>query len=234
MFRLDTTIVLDHSSPVGAQGYQRNMYAFNSRREGNLTCRHWLLDPAGCRNNQCRYSHTITGAMSPPSMFACYAYNNGGCRLTQDQCLFAHLISGPESQYLQIRRESCLSVTRRRSPSSQILNSHREIPQSPRQLPKQDSIAVMDEAETSHRSRPYSQPSGVIPRPLDKTSSLQESPLSRQMGRQVHKTTQKRYTILSRSRQGHLRPRIRGPRFTDHTELARPILCPCNAATIYS
>lgn len=75
----------------------------SSRAEASPTCRHWLLDPAGCLDRQCRHSHTITGALSPPSIFACYAYNNGGCPLSQDECLFAHLLAGPGNQYLQIR-----------------------------------------------------------------------------------------------------------------------------------
>ncbi|MCJ1453277.1 hypothetical protein MMC28_003623 [Mycoblastus sanguinarius] len=49
--------------------------------------------------------------MSPPSVYACYAFNNGGCCLSQDQCLFAHLLTGPSSQYLQIRREFHRSET---------------------------------------------------------------------------------------------------------------------------
>lgn len=81
------------------------MIAFQTRAEASLTCRHWLLDPAGCLEHRCKYSHTITGALSPPSMFACYAFNNGGCPLSQDQCLFAHLLTRPGNQYLQIRRK---------------------------------------------------------------------------------------------------------------------------------
>ncbi|CAF9913115.1 MAG: hypothetical protein ALECFALPRED_008638 [Alectoria fallacina] len=73
------------------------------RAEASLTCRHWLLDPAGCVHRQCKYSHSITGTLSPPSMFACYAFNNEGCPKPQDQCLFAHLLAGPGNQYLQIR-----------------------------------------------------------------------------------------------------------------------------------
>ncbi|MCJ1275371.1 hypothetical protein MMC21_003174 [Puttea exsequens] len=41
--------------------------------------------------------------VSQPSTIASIAYNNGGCALSQDQYLFAHLITGPESQYLQLR-----------------------------------------------------------------------------------------------------------------------------------
>lgn len=85
---------------VKSQGCQSMIYAFNSRREGSLTCRHWLLDPTGCQNNQCRYTHKITGTISPPSMFACYAFNNGGYRHRRHQCLFAHLITGHESTVL--------------------------------------------------------------------------------------------------------------------------------------
>ena len=92
----------DPTASVMASG---RTISFQSRTEASLTCRHWLLDPSGCLNHQCRYSHMITGALSPPSMFACYAYNNGGCLLPQDQCLFAHLTTGPGNQYLQIRRE---------------------------------------------------------------------------------------------------------------------------------
>lgn len=77
-----------------------------SRAEASLTCRHWLLDPVGCPNHQCRYSHKITGALSPPSIFACYAFNTGGCPLSQDQCLFAHLVIRPGNRYIQIRRMS--------------------------------------------------------------------------------------------------------------------------------
>ncbi|KAF6235332.1 hypothetical protein HO173_006528 [Letharia columbiana] len=39
-------------------------------------------------------------------MFACYAFNNGGCPLSQDQCLSAHLVTGPGNQYLQIRHSN--------------------------------------------------------------------------------------------------------------------------------
>lgn len=83
-----------------------NMYNFHARRDGELTCRNWLSGPEGCTNPRCSYSHTITGAMAPPSIFACYAYNNGGCQFSEDECLFTHEISDPRSQYLQIRRES--------------------------------------------------------------------------------------------------------------------------------
>ncbi|KAM0798003.1 hypothetical protein BDR22DRAFT_974917 [Usnea florida] len=80
------------------------MAAFQQREvKASMTCRHWLLDPAGCLDNQCSYSHTITSLLSPPSMFLCYAFNNGGCPRSQDQCLFTHLISGPYNRYLQIR-----------------------------------------------------------------------------------------------------------------------------------
>lgn len=91
-----------HSSLLTNRG---RMFTFQSRAEASPTCRHWLLDPAGCMDQQCRYSHKITGSLSPPSMFACYAYNNGGCPLSQDQCLFAHLLAVPGNQYLQIRRK---------------------------------------------------------------------------------------------------------------------------------
>lgn len=84
------------------------MYNFHARLDGELTCRHWLSAPEGCKNTQCRYSHTITGGMAPPSIFACYAYNNGVCHLAKDECLFTHAITDPGSQYIQIRREFSL------------------------------------------------------------------------------------------------------------------------------
>jgi len=43
--------------------------------------------------------------MAPLSVFACYAYKNGGCRLSEDACRFPHAISDPSSQYLQRRRK---------------------------------------------------------------------------------------------------------------------------------
>jgi len=82
-----------------------NMYNFQARRDGELTCRHWLSAPEGCKNTQCKYSHTITGVMAPPSMFACHAYNNGGCSLTEDECLFTHAITSHATKYLNMHRE---------------------------------------------------------------------------------------------------------------------------------
>ena len=82
------------------------MYRFQAQTFGGQTCRFWLLSPTGCTDRFCKYTHSMTGTVSPPSSFACYAYNNGGCQLAQDQCLFAHLITGPQHPYLQICRAS--------------------------------------------------------------------------------------------------------------------------------
>ncbi|KAK0514364.1 hypothetical protein JMJ35_002981 [Cladonia borealis] len=73
------------------------------RRGSTLTCRQWLLDPAGCSDQQCVYQHAITGFVSPPSMFACYAFNHGGCKFPQDRCLFSHLFAGPRFRYTQMQ-----------------------------------------------------------------------------------------------------------------------------------
>lgn len=105
LFRTDSYLLAPSSDLIASVMSSGRIFTFQSRAEASLTCRHWLLDPSGCLNHQCRYSHTITGALSPPSIFACYAYNNGGCLLPQDQCLFAHLVTGPGNQYLQIRRK---------------------------------------------------------------------------------------------------------------------------------
>ena len=85
--------------------YRPAMYSFRAHNEASQTCRMWLLSPSNCRNQQCRYSHTITDVVSPPSMFICWAYNNGGCLSSQERCLFAHRTTGSENQYLQICRK---------------------------------------------------------------------------------------------------------------------------------
>ena len=75
----------------------------------SLTCRHWLLDPNGCSNSRCPYSHTQTGIISPPSPFACLAHNNGGCAFTQDACLYAHLDAVKNPHFLYFLRVSTFS-----------------------------------------------------------------------------------------------------------------------------
>ena len=58
----------------------------------HLTCRQWKLSPISCLKDpaECMYSHYDTGVMSGPVNITCWAWQNGGCKLHEEGCLFSH------------------------------------------------------------------------------------------------------------------------------------------------
>lgn len=87
------------------------MYRFRTPVSRDLTCRHWLLSPVGCFDRKCRYAHTMTGVVAPPSSIPCFSHENGGCRYEQDECLLTHRQMTYQGHQFGLHRESSFATS---------------------------------------------------------------------------------------------------------------------------